>query len=603
MIYDGADGAPSLIPMYLPHGNKGNIIITSRNGALMKFTLNCGTEVTQMKDDEARLLLVKAGGFDEKTVDEEHCKEIVSKLHCIPLAVHMAGAYMQATQCSCVQYLELLTTVFKRLLDKKHTEVSDYGHTTYATWELSMQNIQSRVNDKQHPGAQVAIQILDTVAFLHHLDVPLEVFKRAAKSHMVKDTLQPELLPLGLSGHWDQFLFNQGIQELQNFSLIKKDLFEDKLSIHPLVQRWVRDRLSDIDAKQKFEETRFILCCSVDPENRLSDYSMLNDDNTSNDDTYWLALSPHLKANDECGRRNKLQDLKVKAWELNNIGIVFQTAGFHADAEQHFQKALQWSIQLGLDQSEVLTYMHNLAKIYLAHGRHSKVEKLFKELVESNKLKLDYGNPYTPSLMDMLGKFYQHQCRSDKAEKLYKKAVEECKQRLGNDHPHTLVLMNNLASTYQHQGRWNESEKILQVVVESDKLKLGDNHPETLTAMNNLALAYQHQGRLDESEKVLEVVVESSKPKLGPDHPLTLTYMNNLAYTYECKGRWVESERLYKMIIESKKSTLGHDHPDTLTSLNNLAGMYKDQGRGDKVRALLKEHGSSNLSFAELMLL
>ncbi|PFH45307.1 hypothetical protein AMATHDRAFT_160975, partial [Amanita thiersii Skay4041] len=249
MIYDNADGPPSLVQKYLPQGNKGNIIVTSRNGALMRLTSNCGTEVVQMEPEEAGLLLARAGGFNEGT-EEESCKKIVEKLGYIPLAVDMAGAYIQTTHCSPAQYLELFSTECKRLLnDPKYTEETEYGHTTYGTWEISMQRIESKALNEEHTGAQSAIKILNIMGFLHHVNVPLDIFKRAAVNYQentieegIRSTMKPELLHLNGSGHWDQYLFNSGIQELSTFSFIQKRIINEMVSMHPLVHRWIKDR-------------------------------------------------------------------------------------------------------------------------------------------------------------------------------------------------------------------------------------------------------------------------------------------------------------------------------------------------------------------------
>ncbi|PFH46832.1 hypothetical protein AMATHDRAFT_7373 [Amanita thiersii Skay4041] len=291
MIYDNADGPVSLVQKYLPQGNRGNIIITSRSRALMRLTSNHGAEVIQMQPDEAGLLLFKATGLYERGLEEESCKKIVDMLGCIPLAVDMAGAYMQTTGSSPAQYLELFSKECKRLLsDSKYAGISDYGYTAYGAWEISMQRIELKALNEQHTGAQSAVKILNIIAFLHHLDVPLDIFKRAAVNYKannvdnIRNALRPELLHLDGSGNWDQYSFNSGIQELLSFSLIQRGIVHDTLSMHPLVHVWIKDRLQDIHAK--YQEATLMLCTSVVVDNLASDYA------------YWLSLVPHLKAHE-----------------------------------------------------------------------------------------------------------------------------------------------------------------------------------------------------------------------------------------------------------------------------------------------------------------
>ncbi|PFH48137.1 hypothetical protein AMATHDRAFT_6077 [Amanita thiersii Skay4041] len=616
MIYDNADGPPSLVQKYLPQGNKGNIIITSRNGALKRLTSNCGTEVTQMRDDEAVLLLVKAAGFDDAIMDKEGYKEIISKLGCIPLAVDMAGAYMQATQCSPSDYLELFSKEFKKLMnEEEHAEFSDYGYTTYGTWEISMQRIQSRIHDKKHLGPESAIDILHVVAFLHHVDVPLDMFRRAAEGNRMKYGLKPKLLQLDASGSWSQYFFNSGMQELLSFSLIKKDVTQNTLSMHPLVHRWLRDRLPETDVKQKYEEARFILCSSVDPQD--IDYG------------YWLALVPHLKANNEHGGKYKLQE--DTQWQLYRMGCVFLKTANYADADYQFQKCLELDLKLGsdypglfssmnnvgttyheqgrldeaekllkivvdglklkfgCDHSDTLTCMNNLAMIYQDQGRFDESEKLLKVVIESRKFKLGHDHPDTSSSMNNLALTYHKQGRLAESEELYQLVVESSRQKLGYDHPDTLITMNNLVQIYMDQGKWDESEALFRHAVQTLEMKLGHDHPHTLNAMSSLASCYQKQSKWDESEKLLKVVIESSKLKLGHDHPITLHCINTLAQSYYCEGRWEESEKLFQLVVESRILKLGPDHYDTLYSMQNLASTFHYKGRWNESEKLFKE--------------
>ncbi|PFH45077.1 hypothetical protein AMATHDRAFT_10063 [Amanita thiersii Skay4041] len=401
MIYDNADGPPSLVQRYLPQGNKGNIIITSRDRTLMRLTSNCGIEVVQMKDHEAGLLLFKAGGFEEGYMDKEDCKKIVMKLGCIPLAVDMAGAYMQATQCSPAQYLDLYSKECNRLLsDPIYTEMSDYGYSTYGTWEISMQKIQSKAMDEHHTGAQSAIKILNIIAFLHYLNLPLDMFKRAAVNYKennveggLNSVLEPGLFHLDSSGSWDQYLFNNGIQELLSFSLIQKGATHNILSMHPLVHQWVRHRLQETDVKQKHQEARLILCSSVVMDYLVDDYA------------YWLALVPHVKANDEYGRDYEIESSQID--ELWIIGFVFERAGFYVEAEEQLIKLIEaCSLEYGYDHPVALTAMHNLASIYQSQDRWDESEKLLNAVLKARKLILGHDHPTTLTTMHNLASTY-----------------------------------------------------------------------------------------------------------------------------------------------------------------------------------------------------
>src|SRR5258705_7514846 len=78
MVYDGADGHYSVVEKFLPPGNGGNILITSRNFGLKRITMNRNSvEVLDMADEEAVSLLLQSSMVDGTSV---HITDMARKL-------------------------------------------------------------------------------------------------------------------------------------------------------------------------------------------------------------------------------------------------------------------------------------------------------------------------------------------------------------------------------------------------------------------------------------------------------------------------------------------------------------------------------------------
>ena len=62
----------------------------------------------------------------------------------------------------------------------------------------------------------------------------------AEKLPLAISLLDCTLLALDNNGHWDEFIFGQGISVLLSFSLMKRlgDESSEMLSVHPLVHCW-----------------------------------------------------------------------------------------------------------------------------------------------------------------------------------------------------------------------------------------------------------------------------------------------------------------------------------------------------------------------------
>ncbi|KAF8629297.1 hypothetical protein AX15_003529, partial [Amanita polypyramis BW_CC] len=64
VVYDNADGGYEVVEKFIPPGNGGNILVTSRNRALQRITLGNSIEVNRMDEEEAISLLLKSVMFD-----------------------------------------------------------------------------------------------------------------------------------------------------------------------------------------------------------------------------------------------------------------------------------------------------------------------------------------------------------------------------------------------------------------------------------------------------------------------------------------------------------------------------------------------------------
>ena len=141
MIYDGADGHYQAVEKFLPPGNGGNILITSRNVGLKRIT-ETSLKVLNMVEEEAASLLLKSASFASMSDhDSNMARKLALELGGIPLALDQAGAYMLTSQLGIADYLELYTKHKHELMsDPDFKGASDYDRTTYGTWDISMRS-------------------------------------------------------------------------------------------------------------------------------------------------------------------------------------------------------------------------------------------------------------------------------------------------------------------------------------------------------------------------------------------------------------------------------------------------------------------------------
>ncbi|KIL68621.1 hypothetical protein M378DRAFT_898467, partial [Amanita muscaria Koide BX008] len=147
MVFDNADGGYQVVEKFIPPGNGGSILITSKNKALERITSPTHSlEVIEMGEEEAVALLLKTAGVGSNSVNAVVAAEkLVALLGCIPIAIDQAGAYVHSCGCGLDDYLELFIKHRVKLLsDKEFTGASLYKYSTYGTWEISIEEIKHR---------------------------------------------------------------------------------------------------------------------------------------------------------------------------------------------------------------------------------------------------------------------------------------------------------------------------------------------------------------------------------------------------------------------------------------------------------------------------
>jgi tetratricopeptide (TPR) repeat protein len=552
IVYDSADGHYSVVEKFLPPGNGGNVLITSRNPGLKRMTLDKNSlEVLDMTNEEGISLLLKSAMLDGTS---EYimilARQLVSELGGIPLAIDQAGGYMLSCGCGMNDYLELYTKHRGQLMSNPEFKgATGYDRNTYGTWEIAMQRIENMAakdTGEQGLAAHNAIKLFRMFAFLDYANIPQELFKNAAENYIERNIDKEAMAGLPLSvkllnhdtlffneeGVWDKIQFLSGIQVLLSFSLIKSH--NQQYSMHLLVHAWSRSRLPKADITDLYHRIRAVLSCSIVDDYGLDNY------------IFCRSLVPHIRSSSLYATELKLQGMAFYGDEYERFSLVFSLVG-------------DWNEQ----------------------------EKLLEVQVNQRKTKLGSDHKQTFSSMSQLAMTYQSQGRWDEAEKLQIHVMNARQAKLGSDHPHTITSRSDLAWTYQSQGRWDEAEKLQMEVMNASQAKLGSDHPDTLTSMGDLANTHRRQGRLDEAEKLEVRVMNVRQAKLGSDHPHTLISMNNLALTYQKQRRWDEAEELQVQVLNAIPAKFGSDHPDTLTSMANLALTYWNQGRLDEAHSLL----------------
>src|SRR5260221_654088 len=448
LIVDNADDL-SIIPAYLPRLGNGRILLTTRAHAV--GALATAITVTNLSMEEGTELLQRRTQrlADVSPHEMKQARHIVSTLAQFPLALDQAGAYIEETGCSFSSYLDLYHTHRSLLLARRGKQSTNYAATVTTTWALSLQVLTQR-----NPAASEFLQLSAFVALFHCPDERL----------------------IGGAPHWhpalheavtDPLRFNQMVEDLFQFSLVKRFAEDRLLSLHRLVQIVQRERMAP--AEQRLWAQRVV--CAV---NAVFPYDLTDSLAT------WPLCQRYLEQALMCDLL--IQEHQVLLPEaadlLNRTGTYLRDRAAYALAEPLFQRALRIREQhLGPEHADTAATLNDLAALYWQQGRYAEAEPLFQN------------------------------------------ALHIREQYLGPEHAETATPLNDLATLYWQQGRYTEAEPLFQHTLHDHASELQPDHAETATPLNNLATLYWQQGRYTEAEPLFQRALHTYEQHLGPEHP------------------------------------------------------------------------------------
>ncbi len=214
LVLDNAAG-PDEVRSYLPQAATGHILITSRDHNWGGVARLLPVE-TFPRGQSVEFLLKRTGQSDEEAADS-----LAEAMGDLPLALEQAGAYIEESGTTLVNYLELFQERSGELLSRG--QQPGYQATVATTWEISLQQL-----------SQSAADLMSLFTFLAPDDIPRSFLEESAE-HLPK--------PLAATVS-DALALNDAVAPRRRYSLIQDG--DAGWSVHRLVQGVVRDRLDDV---------------------------------------------------------------------------------------------------------------------------------------------------------------------------------------------------------------------------------------------------------------------------------------------------------------------------------------------------------------------
>lgn len=273
-------------------------------------------------------------------------------------------------------------------------------------------------------------------------------------------------------------------------------------------------------------------------------------------------------------------DSMEMANRLNTLAILFWNRDQLEEAEDLFRRALGVRETLGEEHPEFTANLNNLAGVLRDLGRHAEAENHYQRALRLRRQHLGPDHPSVGYSLSNLALLYRRQERFEDAEVMLLQALEVWEAALGPEHPDVGFALNNLALTYAELGRHSDGIPYSQRALSINEARLGSAHPSVASSLNILAIMYGGAGRAALAEPLhLRAIRIYEDARDGSADPRIAWPIHSLANLYRDEGRMDEAEQLYGRALSIRQENLGADHPETVKVRKDLDELLRRSGR------------------------
>jgi tetratricopeptide (TPR) repeat protein len=461
-IFNHANEVEPVLPLVPPAG--GQVIITSSNRG--------------WTDHGAKLLVVDVFTREESVADlrkrvpmigQREAEQIADAVGDLPLAVAQAGAWLADTGFSVSALLE-------ELAPQPHRMLTEFGGRVASTWNVSLDQLA-----KRSPAAARLFELCSVTAQRISLD-------------LIYDPEMVELLRPRDAKLTDQIMIGRAVQEVNRLALIKLDTSLRQITVNPLVQQAVRDRMTAEQLESTSDDVHRLLAAArpsqdVDDPETWPQYRLI-----------WPHLEPTQAA--------RSQREAVRQLIIDRVRYLY--------------------LRAGLDR---------------AHSLAAEVQDRWEAMEQ------DAGDPATAGSLHRqllhlryhLGVILRAQGMYQEAAELNTRVWEEQQDLLGPDHPHTLMTAGSVAADLRVSGRYPEALEMDRRTYPAWVDLSGEDYPRALAAAHNLGISLRLNGAVAEAMRRNTATFERRRVTLGPSHPRTLSSARGIVWDLLEAGEYAEA--------------------------------------------------------------
>jgi len=557
LVFDNCENE-QLLRRWRPHTGGCRVLITSLQ---RNWPSDLGMKILPLDclcRDESLQLLCKY--HDDLSADNPDLNSIADELGDLPLALHLAGKFLERYRHASVGIPGVYLTKLRQVTPLRHLSLKSEGVTTSTnhiehierTFALAYEQLETG-----DPIDQQAVRLLTRVQyFAPSVPIPRDILLRTLGE--TNDNTDIEILAEDALGR----LLSLGLLE---------SLEDGALCVHRLITEFVGIQIStDPEAQTAVEEIVFLVANYLHAVNYPK---------------YILALQPHLRRVTDLAQPRK--DF-MAAQLCNALAYFLIKAGAFDEARAYSEHALEiFKQNPGQDQADYINFLNNLAEICQTQGDIRLAKYYVKQALELGEQTLGSEHILITDCLNTLAKLYADDGQPKEAEKLIRRALGIRKRLLKPNDPDIAIELGYLGQILRIQKRYAKAEEHFQQALVIWKKHFGENHQKVAECLISLATLYSDQQKYVQSEQFYKDALQIQKQEWGANHFEVALSLDGLAGCYSAKGKYIEAEPLYVDALNIVEQNASIPRRFATSILTHLVNNYISQGNFDSAESLL----------------
>jgi tetratricopeptide (TPR) repeat protein len=548
LVLDSVEN-PELLHKWLHRLNGFSLLLTSRHHY---WSADLGLQIHPLdllSPSESLALLRKLAPKLKKVPDSE-LKDIAEQLGNLPLALDLAGRYLDERKTLTPQgYLKELNDLGSVL---EHPSLLDWvegdnptNHETnlVTTFLLIWQQL-----NKEKPVDAVARKIFLAAGYCApYISIPDKV---------IYDVVEG-----------DERIADRALKRLYNLGLLTKNT-----SIHHLLAQFARH--------QDREKKALVIVANV-----LR--SLSYEANMTGLPAGFAPLLPHVEAT---AHAPELADMRTVADDLwGNLGTHYRIVAQFQKAEDANRQALTIDEEVfGTEHTRTALRLNNLGRVLHAEGKLGGAKQHYEHALAIDEEVLGPTHPTVALRLNNLGVILKDLGDLKGAKEKFERALAIDEQAFNPHHPNVARDINNLGlvlkDTYELEGALNTFERARAI----DEVAFGISHPNVARDLQNIGWVLRDMGKFKEALDAFRRAHTIDESAFGPKHPNVATDLNNIGWALREVGSYEEALELFNRARAIDEEAYGSLHPTVARDINNVGFILKDLGRIREAEETLK---------------